>query len=90
MKTLADLEAKIREHFQQEEADQKVVCPVHAFGIRTVEGWEEKLVNEMWNKVFEPRVGGKFKICWRRRLGFQISIPNGRILSMRASFQEAT
>lgn len=91
MKTLADLEAKIAESFKQEEAPQEANPNVRVYGFvcPRADDAEEQLVTKMWSDLFEPMAGKGFTIRWRRRLGFQRTIPSGMSLSCRAEFVQA-
>lgn len=86
MKTLAELEAKIAENFKQLEALPEIRPPTYGYKVRRGPDEEEQLVTKMWDEVFAPRVGKNVTIFWRRHLGFQLAIPDGKILSMRADF----
>ncbi len=88
MKTLAELEAKIAEHFKQEEAPQEANPDVRVYGFvcPRADDAEEQLVTRMWADLFAPLVDKNVTIFWRRRLGFQRTIPSGMSLSCRAQF----
>lgn len=86
MKTLQELEARIAEHFQQEEAPHKPNPAVRVYALVNrpySPDAEEQLVQKMWDDVFAPHVGKSATILWRRHLGFQRTIPDGMCLSCR-------
>lgn len=86
MKTLAELEAKIAENFKQEQAPPETCPPTYGYVAQRTPDAEEKLVQKIWEELFAPRAAQNFTIFWRRRLGFQRTIPDGMMISCRADF----